>query len=361
MDTNAITADSSMNSLQVVVGPRVAKYATFTDSIGVARTITLTASGEATVHFSGTDLGATATTDGGLHVTGSNIAIGSISVAGATRRSVMAFTEATPNAAPLSIGALSSDATVGSLIGNVDLAGDIAIAGDLGALRVAGLHGTTFSAASIHTITDSGDSTPNFAITGAIGAVTVGGNLTGNFSATNLDSLHVAGNMTDSVVSLSNRRLRHVNTLGELIVGKALRNTTINSMGNVGSISASRLNHDKFYAGVNLLNGNVGHLPTTSAEFNVPVSIGAINSRFTADTDIAAFDIGPVALGWLETSNQSIPFGIAASHLEALSGKASAANGKFSFGALNTNPAAQSVLTQAGLTATGVDFVVTIL
>ena len=362
MDTNAITAAPPVSSLQVIVGPQAAKFVIFTDAHGVDRTFTLQTAGAAAVNFTGTDLVATNITGGGVRVTstGNDIAIASIAVTGANRHSVMAFTDATAHAAPLSVGALTSDAAIGSLTGNVDLAGDVAIAGSLGTVRVAGLHGTHFAAASIYTLSVSNDSTPAIVTTGAIGAIAIGGNLTGNVSATTIDSLRVANNMTDSTISLTQRRMRHVNDLGELVVGNALRNTTVNSRGNVGTISAFRLNHDHFYAGVALL--NVNHLPTTQAEVSAPkANIGTVSARRTADTDIAAFSVGNVALGWLETANASVPFGITAAQLTTITGTRGANATPFALTPLNTQAEAQAALTHAGLNAAGEDFVVTVL
>lgn len=93
------------------------------------------------------------------------------------------------------------------------------------------------------------------------------------------------------------------NTLGKLAVTGAVRNVTIRSVGNIGSINVGSSIGARFFAGVS-------SVPTDAGDFNGDYTIGSFTSSGQiASTSIAAARINKVTLGSVDTDNDDVEFG----------------------------------------------------
>lgn len=383
-------------TLQVLVGAGANQfnYVTFTDASGVVRRFDLKGAGAATVNFTGTNLQSAPAKLRGENITGTGIGIDTIAISGTNSRSTVSFTSGTRRApgAPLTLNGLSDNAPVGTLTGNVDLVGNVSVNGAINKIDVSALTGgtittavtdpvtgqpvtdpvtglpvttstpATFTSGAIGSITVTGNLGLNITSSGTIGNVKVGGNLTGSITADQIKGLTVNGNVDGSKITLNQSLVRNRTDLGRLTVRGTVSNTTVNSAGSIGPVSAGALSNDNLYAGVIFATGNTTGLPATLSELPSQASIKSVTARSTAVTNIAAFTVGRLSLGSLNTANTTTAgtrFGVAGASVAGVTGTASVNGKRFRIGKLNNQASAQTALSKAGLSST--DFVIVIV
>ena len=171
----------------------------------------------------------------------------------------------------------------------------------------------------------------------AINGFTVrGGGFSGSLNAAGISSLSITGDDTGSIVTGSIRSARingqliggsitltntvsaRVMDLGRLSITGATLNSTIISAGNIGAITTAGISQSSVDAGTT---GTT--LPTSLGNFDASATISSFSvvgagSRFT-DSSIGAELIGSLNLGVVTTSNNAIPFGVAAITINSLS------------------------------------------
>jgi len=350
----------------VTVGPHVAKFAQFVDAEGNSDIFSIKGPGTATINFEGSDLAATTAKGGGQLVGGSGIGITSISVTGTNSHTSVLFSLARRTAAhaPLPVGGLTTDGPVGALSGNIDITGAATIGGALGKVSVSGLDGgtsTSLTASSIGSLTDLGNLGESISVSGAIGKVIVKGTVTGSISGGLITSLTVGGNITGSTITLGQPFIQRHSDLGKLTVAGTVSASAINAAGTIGPVAVGALSDSSIEAGVTLPSGvgNNGGLPTALSEFTSDATISSVKASSTAGTDIAAFTIGKVALGSVQTNNGGVPFGLAGATIAQATGIASLNGKKFNFKKLNNEATVAADLAKLGIT--GTDFTITIV
>jgi hypothetical protein len=367
----AITADQS-SSLSVIVGPHQAKFAQFVDAEGNSDIFSLKGPGTATINLVGSDLTTTAK-GGGTVLGGSAIGVSSVSVTGTNGHTSVLFSRAKHTAAhaPLPVGSLSTDGAVGTLSGNIDVTGEVTIGGTLGKVSVSGLDGgtttdpntgaivpTSLTASSIGSLTDLGNLGESISVTGAIGKVIVKGSVTGSISGGLITSLTIDGNVTGSAISLGQPLIARRSDLGKLTVAGTVSTSSITAAGNIGPVAARAFSDDTLEAGVTLPTGASG-LPAALGDFTSHATISSVKANNTVGTDIAAFTLGKVALGSLQTNNNGVQFGVAGATIAQVTGIASLNGKKFNFRKLNNPATAAADLAKLGIT--GTDFTIAIV
>lgn len=166
--------------------------------------------------------------------------------------------------------------------------------------------------------TIAADSIGAFSVTGASG---LAGNLTANVDTRSIKSISVKGDMTDSIVTLSqafNPLTPKVSALGSLTVGGHLDSTEVRSAGNIGSVTAGVIRDSVIFAGVK---DTVTELPAGAADFSVadpallpkiasvtakglavrgqPAEVGFVNSV------VGAWTISKASLKTVQTDNSA--------------------------------------------------------
>lgn len=355
-------------SLNVTLGVGGAQTATFTDADGTVGTITIKGPGTATVGFSGTGLAQTAR-KGRITVTGANTAVATIAVTGTTAKTSVTISGKGGNKT-VDVGGLTTDGALSSLSARAaSLSGNLSIAGgaakvDLGsatdstiglggaangrqpALTFGTLTGTsitstapikslsatavasgqatgTISAPSVGSISTRNDFAGNLSLTGGVKKFAVGGNLAGNITAQTIPSLSVKGNVSGATVTVTQPFAGKGRSLGSVKVGGGINNSTFRVSGNVGSVSAQSLSASTIYAGV-ADSVAATTLPAGVGDFASQATIASVSVRAsTAGSNIAAFNLGKLALGQVNTSNGGTLFGLAGDKAAAVTGSLS--------------------------------------
>ena len=93
--------------------------------------------------------------------------------------------------------------------------------------------------------------------------------------------------------------------------------------GNVGSVSAQSLSASTIYAGIaDSVASNA--LPAGVGDFASQATIASVSVKAsTAGSNVAAFNLGKLALGQVNTNNGGVPFGLAADKIAAVTGSLS--------------------------------------
>jgi regulation of enolase protein 1 (concanavalin A-like superfamily) len=176
---------------------------------------------------------------------------------------------------------------------------------------------------------------------GTITAFNSLGNFAGTLTARTITSLHVGGDLTGTVNVTGGTTA----DLRALSVGGAINGGHVLVAGNIGTVVASALIDATVFAGVS---SSVTTLPTSAADFTRSSTISAVvvtgrNHPFAVqDSNVAAWSIGPVNFGPLNTSNGGVQFGLAAHKLTSYVRRV---NGKVLVWTSRMNP---SLLTASG-------------
>lgn len=371
------TFRAGVGQLDVEIDSTVASSLTFTDADGTKGTIGIAKGGRAVARFAGTDLVATpgkrsislaggvssllsvqafdTTTNSTLSIKGKGgdnlVRAGGLTTVTPLKtldaRSLQLVGDAT-------IGGTVRSVAIGSLgIGRLTIGGTpedrVPVSLDVGQATnyainsgsaIASIKAGTFEndAASIRAITapsignvsSRGDFTQGLtASSGAIGDVRIGGNYRGAIAADSVKNLSIKGNLASSTVILDAPFAAKGKALGSLRVGGDITATTVSAVSNIGPVSAANVSGSAIAAGLATLSPPVA-LPSGAGAFTQAASIASFTSRTYAGSNLAASNLGKVALGTLTTENGGRTFGIAADRIGAISGAIST-SAKFNF------------------------------
>ncbi len=147
------------------------------------------------------------------------------------------------------------------------------------------------------------------------------GDFSGDIVTQQVTSMKVAGDLRDALIDL-NRPVRfNEMAIRSLDVKGDISNVELRSTSDIGSISANAVSDSTIYAGIN---DNTEQFPRRNRVVQ-PSSIGRILIRGGRDgmpsysnSYIAAFDIGGVTLGLIDTNNSTAAFGLAAQNIDRL-------------------------------------------
>ena len=388
-------------SLSVTLGTGGAQSATFTDGDGTVGTVTVKGPGSATLGFTGTGLAQTAK-KGRITVTGAGAGLASIAVTGTTAKTSITISGKGGNKT-IDVGGLTTDGALAALSARAaNLTGNVTVGGNVGKVDVGSAAGSTISlggaptgrqpsltfgtltgtnitsavpiksisatafasgqttgtisAPSVTSISTRGDFAENVALTGGVRKFAVGGNLGGNITAQTIPSLSVKGNVAGATVTVTQPFSGKGRSLGSVKVGGSINNSVFRVSGNVGSVSAQSLSASTIYAGV-ADSVAATTLPVGVGDFASQATIASVSAKAsTAGTNIAAFNLGKLALGQVNTSNGGTRFGLAADKVASVTGSLSTGV-RFGLKKLDT-PADVATQTQ-GLTLG--DFQITLL
>lgn len=132
-----------------------------------------------------------------------------------------------------------------------------------------------------------------------------------DLTAEMVGSMTVAGALTNSTISLTQPLSSVVFDVNSFYVGGEIEDSTIESAGSIRAFSAQSMDGSGLYVG--MVNPA---LPATTSDFANTAEIRTITLRRSAsasfsDSNIAAYDLGTVDLGAVQTSNGGTPFGVA--------------------------------------------------
>lgn len=153
---------------------------------------------------------------------------------------------------------------------------------------------------------------------GAIDSFHVTHNATMNLTAEMVGSMTIGGVLAGSTVSLTQPLSSVAFDLNSLYVGGAINDSTIESAGSIRAFSAQSLTTSGLYVG--LVNPA---LPATTSDFANTAEIRTLVLRRSAgasfaNSNIAAYDLGTVTLGAVQTSNGGTPFGVAGHSIQSI-------------------------------------------
>ncbi|MEI7836900.1 MAG: peptidylprolyl isomerase, partial [Planctomycetota bacterium] len=163
---------------------------------------------------------------------------------------------------------------------------------------------------------------------GDVAGITVAGNAGGTLSARSIKSLKVGGDWDGAHLTLTQvaAPASKLLSLGSLTVAGTMRNSDIFSAGNIGAVTLGAMDSSRILAGVK---ANTAALPTIRADFvaddNALASIARLTIRATtgtnglANSNVAAWFLGKVAIKNVLIDNSSTPFGLAAHSLTSYS------------------------------------------
>jgi hypothetical protein len=329
----------SADPLTVVVGAGAAKSVQFTAANGTQAQIMLNGPGTASVQFDGSGLSQSANAKG-LIVSGSGIALTSITVNGTTGTSTLMVVTRGKHA--LSSGDITVGGALNGLLApNLTVTGNVSTGAGLHQLQLAGATGgaITVGSGKVGTLIVKMGSASEEGLNSAIPIVSLSAsqwtntaadgksitapqinllNVTHDYSVdtttASMNSMKVRGTLSNCTINLTMPLNRGMN-LNSLVVGGAIDGVTINSGNNLGSIVAAKLQDSQIYAG--LVASPSAPLPTVSADFRNTSTIKLITLRRSAsasfvNSDIAAYTIGNATLGGADQANGGTPYGLAA-------------------------------------------------
>jgi cyclophilin family peptidyl-prolyl cis-trans isomerase len=360
------TFAAGVGQLQVTIGGAAKgspKSVVFTDADGTNATISIKGPGTATVSFTGAGL--TQNTVGGRVVLGgANAILSSVAVTGTTRSTALAVT-AKGGDDTVVVNSLTTDGAVKSITGKpLAVAGTLTTGGSVGSLVLASADSTTitiggpatgkaatlnlgsatdtnitsnvalksvtvpafsFSAATPATltapsvgslVTTFGDLAEAVNVGGAIKAIKVKGNVAGPITAGSIGSLTATGDISGATITLSQPAVGKAKAIGSIKLTGQITNSTIRTTAGIGSITAAAMDGATIFAGVN---GTT--LPTASAGFANPATIASIKlKQGFANSNVAATNLGKLALAQIVIDNGGTPFGLAADKIASLTG-----------------------------------------
>lgn len=150
---------------------------------------------------------------------------------------------------------------------------------------------------------------------GLVNNITITHDLTGAVAAGTIKTLSVRGSISGSTLQLTDPLTANGFDLSNLSAGGGISDSTIRSIGSIGSIAAASLQNSQIYAGiVNLPSGQT--LPASASDIPISSQIRSVRLHKSAtatfvNSDIAAATLGMLSLGTVRTSNAAVPFGFA--------------------------------------------------
>jgi hypothetical protein len=149
-------------------------------------------------------------------------------------------------------------------------------------------------------------------------SIKVGGNLTGTVAASTIGLLAVKGDVTNANIALNQAFSAKGRDLGVFNVGGSIANTVLRSAGNIGTVTADTMNASTIFAGVA---PTTTGLPLTAGEFVDAATLQQLRLKtgYTA-SNVAAKNLGKLAVGTLQTNNGGQRFGFAADKIALLTG-----------------------------------------
>lgn len=197
-------------------------------------------------------------------------------------------------------------------------------------------------------------------VSGSVDNVNVSHDATIDFTAPSVGSLAVHGTLADSTITLTQPLTPFGFDLKNLFVGGAMVSSSVVSSGSINAVTAGRMQDSTVVAGL-----VSPALPATTSDFANTAQIRSVTLRrssasasFTG-SDIAAYQIGNVILGAVDTANGGTPFGVAGHSLKSLTMTDQATNKSVHVLNLPTTAAFAALLASKGIAAG--DFVVEIV
>jgi cyclophilin family peptidyl-prolyl cis-trans isomerase len=329
-----------------VIGPGGARQIRFTDADGTRTTLALTGPGSASVQFNGSDITPSPISRAGvMTVTGTGLSIGSIALAGTSAASTLNVSGAGGNGL-VEIGSITADGDVRAINASRGaLSGDITTVGSVGRIQLASATGGTITingtggtlALVVGTATDeavnsseaiasvqstswaasAGAPSPAFAAP-SVGRLTVRQELNANVTAGNVAAVNagsitasswdVSGALTSLTAGSMTGLSLSAGNIGRINARGVATNVTVDSAGNIASVSAQGLSGSRIEAGSPTLDSN--GIPTAFAASGTLSTINVGRFGFS-NSVIGAPSLGRVNLGATASANGGTPFGIA--------------------------------------------------
>jgi subtilisin family serine protease len=155
-------------------------------------------------------------------------------------------------------------------------------------------------------------------VTGSIGSLTVNGTAAGSITAATVRAMRVRTDLSDATLALT---AAGATDLGSLAVGGTIDDSTITTVGSVGTVRAAGMLGSSLLAGVSPA---VTGLPSAAADYTADDDVLSFTvtglpggATSFAGSDVAAARIGAVSLRRVDTANGGVPFGFAADALSS--------------------------------------------
>ncbi|MCP4713286.1 MAG: hypothetical protein GY869_32045, partial [Planctomycetes bacterium] len=169
----------------------------------------------------------------------------------------------------------------------------------------------------------TGDWTATY--TGNLAGLAAKQDVTGDLTANTIKSVAVKGNFTDGSITLTQSADPTLVALSKLTVTGTMDNVDVLAQSGIGNVSAGRILDSNIFAGVN---NSVTQLPTAAGDFDAVAAIKSIKLKGISgsaiwfdNANIAASVLGKVAVGFAQTDNSSVEFGVAAQQFKQLAYK----------------------------------------
>ena len=133
-------------------------------------------------------------------------------------------------------------------------------------------------------------------------------------TAPDISSIKIKGNFQGTLVSQN---------VAQVIVGGEISGASILATDGIGSVTAGSITGSTFFAGVR---SDLTTLPSVASDFvNADSKIGSVkvNHGSFSDTMIAAWKIGALSLGSVQSANGGTQFGVSDNHLASITASAS--------------------------------------
>lgn len=309
---------------QQTLGAGSAKSFSFYAIDGTRATVALNGPGTATLDFSGSSAISIPSGANFAQVTAEQLS--GITLSGTSSATTLSiFTKF--RSQTLAVPSIAADSALGAIYAPTsNLTGDVTLPG--------GIRRFTLSSADNGTITLGGGAPPSLLL-GQIGHETINSSLpiaqlhvtqdAGiTINAPALGSLYVGGTLHDSTFTLTSPFAAGALDLAQLNVVGAMSNVVIASAGSVGGVAALDMLSDTINAGIGTL--APGQVLPALGDFVANASIRSVRlqqpllSNSFATSTIAAYQIGTLALGRIQSANGGLAFGVGAHDVGALLG-----------------------------------------
>ncbi|MCP4713035.1 MAG: hypothetical protein GY869_30775, partial [Planctomycetes bacterium] len=187
----------------------------------------------------------------------------------------------------------------------------------LGPVKAANITGGTWNVnghggkISVNSITGNWAAT----YTGNLAGLAAKANATGDLTANTIKSVSVKGSYIDGSINLTQSADPTLVALSKLKITGTLDNVDVLSRSGLGGITAGRILDSNIFAGVE---NTVTDLPDAAGDFDAVAAIKSIKLKGVAgeaiwldNANIAASVLGKVAVGYAQTDNSGVEFGIA--------------------------------------------------
>ena len=265
-------------------GPQGGRSVTFVDADGTVTTVSLLNGGHAYVRFTGA--ATQVLQNGAITLGGTDVRLTRIDASGTNALSKLAV----------------------RVVGGADRAVTLGGVTSAGPLLSVGGRGVNL--------------TCDMDVNGRIGKATFNSLTDADVTATDVLKMTVAGALTNSDITLSAPFVPLVRVLGSLAVKGAITDSTISTVGNIGSVKAASLVNSEIYAGIS----GTDRLPSVAADFANEALLTKLTLKAplgTASFDnsvVAANNMGRISLGLIDSDNGGVPFGVAGDVIAGLTG-----------------------------------------